>query len=43
MNDREQKRKAKEFADRWTGRGNEKSDNQSFWIDLLQNVYDIKG
>lgn len=42
MNDREQKRKAKEFADRWTGRGNEKSDNQSFWIDLLQNVYDIK-
>jgi len=42
MNDREQKRKAKEFADRWAGRGNEKSDNQSFWIDLLQNVYDIK-
>lgn len=36
------KREAKEFAERWAGRGNEKSDNQSFWIDLLQNVYDVK-
>ncbi len=35
------KKAAKEFADRWKGRGYEKGESQLFWIDLLQNVFAI--
>jgi len=42
MNATERKRAAREFIDRWTGRGNEKQDSQSFWLDLLQTVYGIE-
>src|SRR5699024_1583570 len=42
MNTSERKRAAKKFIDRWTGRGNEKQDSQSFWLDLLQTVYGIE-
>lgn len=30
---------AKDFIERWTGRGDEKSDTQLFWIDLLGSVF----
>ncbi len=38
MTDKEQKRAAKEFAERWDGKGDEKQETALFWIDLLQNV-----
>ena len=36
-----QKIAAKAFAERWKGKGYEKGESQSFWIDLLQSVYGI--
>ncbi len=30
------------FAERWCGRGYEKGESQSFWIDLLSNVFGIE-
>lgn len=41
MTDLEQKKAAKEFADRWKDKGSEKSDSQKFWIDLLEHVYGV--
>lgn len=37
----ERKKVAKDFYKRWRDRGNERKDSQSFWLDLLQNVYGI--
>ena len=33
---------AAKFAERWKGRGDEKSESQTFWTDLLQNVFGIE-
>ena len=33
---------AAEFAKRWEGRGYEKGDSQSFWIELLTEVYGVE-
>ena len=33
---------AAEFAERWKGRGYERSESQPFWIDLLSNVFGIE-
>ena len=33
---------AAEFAERWHGRGDEKSDTQKFWNDLLQKVFGVE-
>lgn len=41
MNQTEQRKAAKDFIERWVDRGNEKQDSQSFWLDLLHNVYGI--
>lgn len=41
MNQTEQRKAAKDFIERWADRGNEKQDSQSFWLDLLHNVYGI--
>ena len=38
----QQKKAAKEFAERWQDKGNEKQDSQRFWFDLLQSVYGIE-
>ena len=38
----EQKKQAKAFIKRWENRGNEKQDSQSFWLDMLQSVYEIE-
>ncbi|MEG3310868.1 DNA methyltransferase [Streptococcus sp. SS-4456] len=42
MDLRSQKKAAKEFILRWEGRGNERKDSQSFWLDLLSSVYGIE-
>lgn len=35
MTEKEQRAAAKEFAENWKGKGYEKGESQSFWIDLL--------
>ena len=42
MTEKEQKKAAKEFAQRWQGKGYEKGQSQQFWIDLLVNVYGVE-
>ena len=42
INLKEQKKNARAFIKRWEGRGNERQDSQSFWLDLLQSVYGIE-
>ncbi len=42
MTDTEQKAAAKAFAEHWKGRGYEKGESQSFWIELLQTVYGVE-
>lgn len=41
MNNLVQKKKAKEFVERWSGKGYEKGESQKFWIDLLENVLGV--
>lgn len=38
MNEKEQKKAAKESTARWQGKGYEKEQSQQFWIDLLVTV-----
>jgi len=33
---------AAEFAERWRGRGYERGESQSFWLDLLSNVFGLE-
>lgn len=33
MNEKEQKKAAKEFAERWKNKGYEKGESQLFWVD----------
>ncbi|MBQ9372787.1 MAG: class I SAM-dependent DNA methyltransferase [Thermoguttaceae bacterium] len=42
MTDQEQRAAAKEFAKKWRGRGDEKSDTQTFWLSLLRDVYGVE-
>jgi len=42
MNSMEQRTAAKKFADNWKGRGDEKSDTQSFWIALLEDIFGVR-
>lgn len=42
MDNREQKKQAKQFIKRWENRGNERQDSQAFWLDLLCSVYGIE-
>ncbi len=37
----DQKKAAKEFAERWKDKGYEKGESQKYWIDLLENVLGI--
>ncbi|MBR0485221.1 MAG: class I SAM-dependent DNA methyltransferase [Oscillospiraceae bacterium] len=41
MTEKEQKKAAREFAERWKDKGSERAESQPFWIDLLTNVYGI--
>lgn len=38
MNDAEQREAARQFVNRWVGKGKEDEDGRSYWIDLLSNV-----
>lgn len=42
MTEKEQRAAAKEFAENWKGKGYEKGESQSFWIDLLHCVMGIE-
>ena len=41
MKNFDQKKAAKEFAERWKDKGYEKGESQKYWIDLLQNVLGV--
>ena len=38
----ERSKSARAFVERWRGRGDEKSDTQKFWIDLLRDVCGVE-
>ena len=42
MTDSEQRAAARQFIKNWTGRGDEKQETQSFWIELLRTVYGVE-
>ena len=42
MNDMEQRAAARQFVANWKGRGDEKQETQSFWIELLRTVYGVE-
>lgn len=41
MNDTEQRVAARQFAEDWHGRGDEKQETQSFWLALLQKIFGV--
>ena len=41
MKDSDKQKAAQAFADKWRGRGDEKQDTQSFWIELFQKVFGV--
>ena len=42
MTDKEQSQKAKEFSEFWKDRGYEKGQSQTFWLQLLSQVFGIE-
>ena len=42
MTDMEQKKAAKLFAEQWKDKGYEKGESQTFWLQLLNDVYEVK-
>ncbi|MBQ9366054.1 MAG: methylase, partial [Schwartzia sp.] len=42
MKESEQKAAAKKFAEKWNGRGYEKGETHSFWIEILHDVYGVE-
>lgn len=42
LTQQEQKIAAKEFAQKWIGRGDEKSETHNFWIELLRSVLGVE-
>lgn len=42
MNNKEQIAKVKKFVSDWTGKGSERADSQTFWLDLLENVLGVE-
>lgn len=42
MTEKEQKQAAKEFAEFWKDKGYEKGQSQTFWLQLLSQVYDVE-
>ncbi len=41
MTDAEQREAARQFYQKWAGRGNEDEDDRSYWIDFLQDVMGV--
>lgn len=42
MNDTQQKKAAKQFAEYWKDKGYEKGESQPFWLSLLRDVYGVE-
>lgn len=42
MTDLEQRKAAKSFADQWKDKGYEKGESQTFWMELLTNVFGVQ-
>lgn len=42
MNEKEQKQKAKQFAEQWKNKGYEKGESQKFWLQLLSEVLGVE-
>ena len=42
MTEVQRKEAAHKFVEYWKDKGNEKQESQSFWLSLLQQVYDIE-
>lgn len=42
LTEKEREANARKFAETWKGRGNEKSEAQKFWIQLLKDVYGVE-
>ena len=42
MTDAQRKAAARQFAEDWAGRGDEKQDTQTFWLALLQKVFGVE-
>ncbi len=42
MEDKKQREAAERFAEEWRGRGYEKGESQTFWLQLLQSVYGVE-
>lgn len=42
MTEKEQKQAAKQFAEFWKDKGYEKGQSQTFWLQLLSQVYGIE-
>ena len=42
MTDIEQRKAAKTFAEQWKDKGYEKGESQTFWLQLLQDVFEVK-
>lgn len=38
----EQREAIKSFIEKWTGKGNEKEHDQTFWNDILQSIFDVR-
>ena len=41
MTGAEQREAARQFYHKWYGRGQEDADDRSFWIDILQDIFDV--
>ncbi len=42
MTEKQQRNAAREFAEKWAGRGYEKGESQPFWMQLLSEVYGVE-
>ena len=42
MTGSEQREAARQFFNRWRGKGKEDEDGRSYWIELLSNVFGMK-
>lgn len=42
MTDQEQREGARQFYNKWHGKGKEDEDDRSYWIDLMQKILGIE-
>lgn len=42
MTEAEQREAARQFSNKWNGKGKEDEDDRSYWIDILENILDVQ-